>query len=603
MKKISLIAYILLITVVAQAQWRPAGDKIKTMWASKVTPENVLDDYPRPQLEREHWQNLNGLWQYAIRHRGGTIPATYDGNIMVPFCVESSLSGVMKTVGDTKELWYQRNFTIPSEWDGKDILLHFGAVDWETTIFINGVQVGSHTGGFTPFSFNITPYLKSGEMQKLVVRVWDPTDRGEQPIGKQRMNPESIWYTSVTGIWQAVWLEPVSTENYISHIKSIPDIDAKTLNVTVHTANKEDVIDIQLLENGHEVASASGVPYQPLRLSVSNMRLWSTTDPYLYDMRISLIHNGKTIDEVKSYTAFRKVSAERDNNGYMRIFLNNRPLFNYGPLDQGWWPDGLYTAPTDEALKYDIIKAKDMGFNMIRKHIKVEPARWYYHCDREGMLVWQDMPSRDTGGNTWEPRIYNGGTDVHRSMSSEQIFYKELKEMIDFCISFPSVISWVPFNEAWAQFDTEKVAAWIKNYDPSRLVNPASGGNHRPCGDIFDIHVYPGPELYLSDPSRITVIGEYGGIGLPLKDHLWWNKRNWGYVQFKNGNEVTREYVKYAQEIGRLAKRGVSAAVYTQITDVEGEVNGLMTYDRKILKINERSVRDANQTVIQSMSE
>ena len=594
----------LFMAVGLHAQWKPCGDKIKTAWAEKINPSEVLNEYPRPQMERAAWMNLNGLWNYAIRPKGQVEPKSFDGDILVPFCAESALSGVMKTVGAANELWYKRMFSVPADWRGKDILLNFGAVDWRVDIFVNDILIGSHTGGFTPFKFNITPFLNKSGKQKLTVRVWDPTDKGEQPIGKQRVKPEGIWYTPVTGIWQTVWLEPISPENHIETIKAIPDIDTRTIDVTVGAGVKsaDDVVCVSLFDKGREVASARGVHGNTLRLTVNDMRLWSPADPYLYDMKVTLTRNGKTVDEVKSYTAFRKVSTARGSDGHMRICLNGKPLFNYGPLDQGWWPDGLYTAPTDEALRYDVIKTKQWGFNMIRKHIKVEPARWYYHCDKEGVLVWQDMPSRNTGGNTWEARVYNGGTDVHRSEFSERTYYKELKEMIDFGVSFPCIIMWVPFNEAWAQFDTEKVAAWVKDYDPSRLVNPASGGNHRACGDVLDLHIYPGPEMYMADPARVTVIGEYGGIGLPLKKHLWVDTNNWGYVQFKTPEDVTREYVKYAGEMKRLVGLGVSAAVYTQTTDVEVEVNGLMTYDRKVVKVNEQQVCEANQAVINALN-
>ena len=398
-------------------------------------------------------------------------------------------------------------------------------------------------------------------------------------------------------------MEPVAS-NHITAVKSIPNVDANALNVTVGASTPcvTSIVEVKLLDKGAVVASAKGVQGQELRLGVKNPTLWSPENPYLYDMSITLSQNGKVIDQVKSYTAFRKISVEKDKNGILRMCLNNKPLFHYGPLDQGWWPDGLYTAPTDEALLYDIKKTKEWGFNMIRKHVKVEPARWYYHCDKEGILVWQDMPSGDMG-NRWEPHKYNGGTDKERSVESVANYYQEWKEIMDLGVSHPSIVVWVPFNEAWGQFDTEKVVAWTKAYDPSRLVNPASGGNHRPCGDILDLHNYPGPDMFLFDAQRVTVLGEYGGIGLPLENHLWWNKRNWGYIQFKNSDEVTAEYVKYANELKGFVKRGFSAAVYTQTTDVEGEVNGLMTYDRKVIKINEAKVKAANQSVIKSMNE
>ncbi len=603
MKKTLFVCCALALALCAQAQWKPAGDKIKTQWAEQVNPKSVLPEYPRPLMERSEWQNLNGEWEYAIKPVGEVEPASFDGNILVPFAVESSLSGVQKEVGEKNELWYKRSFTVPAKWKGKDVMLNFGAVDWKAEVFVNDVLVGSHKGGYTPFSFNITPFLKGSGAQKLVVRVWDPSEKGYQPIGKQTSNPQGIWYTSVTGIWQTVWLEPVAS-NHITAVKSIPNVDANALNVTVGASTPcvTSIVEVKLLDKGAVVASAKGVQGQELRLGVKNPTLWSPENPYLYDMSITLSQNGKVIDQVKSYTAFRKISVEKDKNGILRMCLNNKPLFHYGPLDQGWWPDGLYTAPTDEALLYDIKKTKEWGFNMIRKHVKVEPARWYYHCDKEGILVWQDMPSGDMG-NRWEPHKYNGGTDKERSVESVANYYQEWKEIMDLGVSHPSIVVWVPFNEAWGQFDTEKVVAWTKAYDPSRLVNPASGGNHRPCGDILDLHNYPGPDMFLFDAQRVTVLGEYGGIGLPLENHLWWNKRNWGYIQFKNSDEVTAEYVKYANELKGFVKRGFSAAVYTQTTDVEGEVNGLMTYDRKVIKINEAKVKAANQSVIKSMNE
>lgn len=481
-------------------------------------------------------------------------------------------------------------------------MLNFGAVDWKADVFVNDILIGSHKGGFTPFSFNITPYLTGRNNQKLVVRVWDPSDKGYQPRGKQTSRPEGIWYTPVTGIWQTVWLEPVAAA-HVTSVKSISNIDNNTLNVTVGTSCdcNSGIVTVKLLDKGQVVASAKGVQGKELRLFVQNPTLWSPSNPYLYDMTVSLSKDGKVLDEVKSYTAFRKISSKRDAAGIMRMQLNNQDLFQFGPLDQGWWPDGLYTAPTDEALLFDIKKTKDWGFNMIRKHVKVEPARWYYHCDKEGILVWQDMPSGDHGSYIWDHHVYNGGKDNKRTPESKANYYREWKEIMDLCVSNPSVVVWVPFNEAWGQFETEKAAEWTKTYDPSRLVNPASGGNHRPCGDILDLHNYPAPDMFLFDPKRVNVLGEYGGIGLPVENHLWWNKRNWGYVQFKNSDEVTAEYVKYANILKDYVKRGFSAAVYTQTTDVEGEVNGLMTYDRKVIKIDETVVKKANQSVINEL--
>nr|WP_321522755.1 sugar-binding domain-containing protein [uncultured Macellibacteroides sp.] len=601
MKKQVLLCCLLATVVGANAQWKPVGDKIKTKWAEQINPSAVLPEYPRPTLERSDWKNLNGEWAYAIREKGEVEPAAFDGNILVPFAIESSLSGVQKNVGEKNELWYKRLFTVPSAWKGKQVKLNFGAVDWKADVFVNDILIGSHQGGFTPFSFDITPYLNGKGEQKLVVRVWDPTEKGYQPIGKQTSRPEGIWYTSVTGIWQTVWIEPVAV-NHVTAVKAIPDIDKEVVDVTVSAAKccVADYVEVALFDGGKEVSVAKGVTDKAMRLAVKSPKLWSPESPALYTMKISLYSAGKKIDEVSSYTAMRKISTKRDANGIMRMQLNNKDYFQYGPLDQGWWPDGLYTAPTDEALLFDIKKTKDFGFNMIRKHVKVEPARWYYHCDKEGILVWQDMPSGDHG-NDWAPHTYNGGTDKDRSSESIANYYQEWKEIMDLCISHPSIVMWVPFNEAWGQFKTEEVIAWTKKYDPSRLVNPASGGNHRPCGDVLDLHNYPGPGMFLFDAVRVNVLGEYGGIGLPLEGHLWQQGKNWGYVQFKNSDEVTAEYVKYANELKGFVKRGFSAAVYTQTTDVEGEVNGLMTYDRKVIKINEKAVKEANQAVIREL--
>ena len=601
MKKQVLLCCLLATVVGANAQWKPVGDKIKTKWAEQINPSAVLPEYPRPTLERSDWKNLNGEWAYAIREKGEVEPAAFDGNILVPFAIESSLSGVQKNVGEKNELWYKRLFTVPSAWKGKQVKLNFGAVDWKADVFVNDILIGSHQGGFTPFSFDITPYLSGKGEQKLVVRVWDPTEKGYQPIGKQTSRPEGIWYTSVTGIWQTVWIEPVAV-NHVTAVKAIPDIDKEVVDVTVSAAKccVADYAEVALFDGVKQVSVAKGVTGKALRLAVKSPKLWSPESPALYTMKISLYSAGKKIDEVSSYTAMRKISTKRDANGIMRMQLNNKDYFQYGPLDQGWWPDGLYTAPTDEALLYDIKKTKDFGFNMIRKHVKVEPARWYYHCDKEGILVWQHMPSGDHG-NDWAPHTYNGETDKDRSSESIANYYQEWKEIMDLCISHPSIVMWVPFNEAWGQFKTEEVIAWTKKYDPSRLVNPASGGNHRPCGDVLDLHNYPGPGMFLFDAVRVNVLGEYGGIGLPLEGHLWQQGKNWGYVQFKNSDEVTAEYVKYANELKGFVKRGFSAAVYTQTTDVEGEVNGLMTYDRKVIKINEKAVREANQAVIREL--
>ena len=576
------------------AQWKPVGERIKTDWANKINVENVLPEYPRPIMERTDWMNLNGLWNYVISPLGQAVPQKYDGQILVPFAVESSLSGVGKMLGEKNELWYQRKFTVPSKWKGKRVLLHFGAVDWKTDIWVNQVKVGQHTGGFTPFSFDITPALLNGE-NELVVKVWDPTDKGFQPRGKQVSKPGGIWYTPVSGIWQTVWLEPVPMQSIVN-LKTTPNIDVNKLTVEIVTneKNTSNKVEVKVFEGKQLVAKGSSINGMPVEIMMpARVRLWSPDSPFLYDMEISLFAANKLVDKVKSYAAMRKYSTKRDRNGIVRLQLNNKDLFQFGPLDLGWWPDGLYTAPSDEALIYDIQKTKDFGYNMIRKHIKVEPARWYTHCDRLGIIVWQDMPSGDKNPE-WQNRKYFEGTEVKRSVESEAMFRKEWKEIIDCLYSYPCIGTWVPFNEAWGQFKTSEIAEWTKQYDPSRLVNPASGGNHYACGDMLDLHNYPGPEMYLYDAQRATVLGEYGGIGLVLKEHIWEPNRNWGYIQFNTSKEATDEYLKYADMLKEMIFRGFSAAVYTQTTDVEVEVNGLMTYDRKVIKLEEQRLKKVN---------
>lgn len=594
-------ATLLLSSQVLWAQWKPVGNKIKTSWTENIDINNVLPEYPRPIMERSEWSNLNGLWNYTIQPLGKGIPTSFDGEILVPFAIESSLSGVGRILGENKNLWYQRSFIIPSKWKGKKILLHFGAVDWKTEVWVNNIKVGEHTGGFTPFSFDITQAL-DGSKNTLVVKVCDPTDKGTQPRGKQVSQPRGIWYTPVSGIWQTVWLEPVA-DHYITNVRTTPDIDTNGVKVKVETDNDRvsDKFEVKVFDEGQLVAMGTSINGLPVEISMPvDVKLWSPDSPFLYQMEVSLFSEGKRIDCIKSYMAMRKFSTKRDEKGIVRLQLNNKDLFQFGPLDQGWWPDGLYTAPTDEALRYDIKKTKDFGFNMIRKHIKVEPARWYTYCDQMGIIVWQDMPSGDKNPE-WQNRKYFEGTELTRSPESEANYRKEWKEIIDCLYSYPCIGTWVPFNEAWGQFKTREIAEWTKQYDPTRLVNPASGGNHYTCGDMLDLHNYPGPKMYLYDAQRATVLGEYGGIGLVLKDHLWEPDRNWGYVQFNTSAEATAEYLRYAKMLKEMIGQGFSAAVYTQTTDVEVEVNGLITYDRKVIKLDEAILKKMNEDICNSL--
>ncbi|WP_418423201.1 glycoside hydrolase family 2 protein [Alistipes sp.] len=586
----------------AQA-WQPAGDKIKTVWADKVDPACPLPEYPRPTLVRPAWQNLNGLWNYAIRPADAPQPELFDGKILVPYPVESSLSGVQRRLSENEVLWYERRFTVPAGWRQGALLLHFGAVDWEADVYLNGIRVGGHKGGYTAFSIDIAPYLTRGE-QTLAVRVADPTDRGTQPRGKQVTEARTIWYTPVTGIWQTVWLEPVP-ESRIASLRTTPDIDTKSLTVeaAIVGARRGDIVGVTLRDNGRTVAEARAAAGEPLRLTLPEMKLWTPDTPMLYDLEATLLRGSSSVDRVGSYAAMRKNSVVRGQEGFLRLALNDRECFQFGPLDQGWWPDGLYTAPTDEALVYDIVKTKDLGFNMIRKHVKVEPERWYWHCDRLGILVWQDMPN---GGPSpeWQNNRYFDGTEAKRTAESEAQFRKEWKEIVDQLYNHPSVVMWVPFNEAWGQFKTAEIARWTKDYDPTRIVNAASGGNFHPdAGEVLDIHSYPHPRFFLFDIGRVNVIGEYGGIGLPLEGHLWQPDRNWGYIRFKDAGEVTDEYIRYAEMLERLIPTGCSGAVYTQTTDVEIEVNGLMTYDRKRMKVDERCLREVNRRLCRSLGQ
>lgn len=576
------------------SQWKPAGDKIKTEWADKVDPQNVLPEYPRPIMERPQWLNLNGLWDYAITKKDAPLPKTFDGKILVPFAIESSLSGVGKTIKADQSLWYERKFQIPEDWKGKNVLLNFGAVDWKAEVFVNGNKIGEHTGGYTPFSFNITKNLKDGE-NSLAVRVWDSTGNG-LPRGKQLDKPRGIFYTSVSGIWQTVWLEPVSA-SHISGLKITPDLDSSSFDIRVDSDDKSATATIKVLDNGKVVAQTTAAANKTANIPVKNPKLWWPKSPFLYDLEITLSNKGgEQVDSVKSYAAMRKFSiAKHGRFGGVDFTLNNKKFFTFGPLDQGWWPDGLYTAPTDEALKFDIQRTKDLGFNSIRKHVKVEPARWYTHCDRLGMVVWQDMPSMFGEGNGWQPRGFFQGEERTVSKKFEETYRKEWKEIMESLHSYPCIAIWVPFNEAWGQFKTKEITEWTKSMDPSRLVNSASGGNYFDCGDIVDSHDYGNPIMYMFNNQKVNVVGEYGGIGCAVDGHLWVKDKNWGYGKMRSQEEVTKRFVELTNRFIDMTKYGCFGAIYTQTTDVEIEVNGLFTYDRKVLKVDEEKVREVNQ--------
>ena len=477
------------------ADWKPAPVPIATRWAKDVSPDKVHPEYPRPQMVRkDNWINLNGLWRYGISEKNKE-PEDKNQEILVPFCVESSLSGVGKRVGPDQAIWYQRSFKKPDLKGGR-LLLHFGAVDWHCKVTINeSTLVGEHKGGFDPFTFDITEALNEGERQQIDVWVWDPTDAGSQPVGKQIRNPHGIWYTPVSGIWQTVWLEVVPA-SYIQQIRSVPDIDDGSVTITVDCQNAKqgDQILLTFLVD-EKIALRVVEPGKAIKMMVPNAKLWSPDSPYLYQGGAQLLRNQKPVDIVESYFAMRKISFGPDEKGVQRMLLNNKPLFQYGPLDQGWWPDGLYTPPTEEAMVYDLKVLKDLGMNMLRKHIKVESSRYYYHCDKLGLLVWQDMPSainRDKkhfiSPTAKDDAVFNA--------EEKAIFRKELKAMIDHLSFFPSIVCWVPFNEGWGQHDTNDVLKWTMEYDKTRLVNGPSGWTDRGVGHMKDAHIYPGPGMF-----------------------------------------------------------------------------------------------------------
>ncbi|AMV27317.1 Beta-glucuronidase [Gemmata sp. SH-PL17] len=564
------------------ADWKPAPTPLMTKWGKEVKPDSAWQEYPRPQMVRKNWLNLNGLWDYAITKKDAPKPEKWDGQILVPFCAESALSGVGKSVSKDQNLWYHRTVEAPAGWKGQRVLLHFDAVDWESTVFVNGTELVTHKGGNDPFSVDITDALKDGKGE-LVVRVWDPTDSGAQPRGKQQAKPEGIWYTPVTGIWQTVWLEPVASDTYVKSIRVTPDVDKGEVEFIVDVVGNANAVLIGLKDGNF-----SGKPGQSIRCKLENPKLWTPDSPHLYDVQINLTspdRDSASSDTVSTYFAMRKISTAKDDKGVMRLMLNNKPMFQVGPLDQGWWPDGLLTPPSDAAMKYDIEVLKKIGFNMLRKHIKVEPSRYYYHCDKLGMLVWQDMPS---GGVPSRGQLIppDAKEDAKFTDPEKKQFRVELKAMMDHLKFFPCIVVWVPFNEGWGQHDTNDVLKWVKDYDRTRLVNGPSGWVDRGFGDMKDAHIYPGPGMFPTMPDRVSVLGEFGGLGLPLKGHLWKDTDNWGYRTFKTTEELRENYRLLVRRLHPLVGKGLSAAVYTQTTDVEVEVNGLMTYDREVIKFD-----------------
>ncbi|MHA1105757.1 MAG: glycoside hydrolase family 2 protein [Promethearchaeota archaeon] len=583
-----------------EKKWNPIKDQILTRWVKDIDPNQPHPEYPRPQLKREEWLNLNGMWDYAICPKDTTEVTSYDGKILVPYPIESALSGVGKKVKPNQRIWYHRKFSFPEKWQGKRILLHFGAVDWETKVIINGNYIGEHKGGYTPFKFEISKNLNMGE-NDIIISVWDPTDKGKQEHGKQSLRPKIIFYTAISGIWQTVWLEPV-LDTYIEGNQLTPDIDNEsiTIDTKVNNYESDDKLEYVIIDKEHGNILHVGNVNQKHVINIKSPKLWSIDNPFLYDIIIRIKRDNKTIDEVYGYFGMRKISLSKKKEGVIRIELNNNPLFQYGTLDQGYWPDGLYTAPTDDALKYDIQITKDLGFNMIRKHVKVEPARWYHHCDKIGILVWQDMPNGgviDIGNQPTNINEYK----TKREEDDKLNYYNELEVMVDKFYNFPSIIVWVPFNEGWGQFDTKDVTERIRKLDSSRLINSASGWYDHGIGDIYDIHRYPSPIMPNIDnaKSRALVVGEFGGIGLDVENHMWNTTEKFVYRNFSDSDKLTRKYERFIKKLQSLIENGLSAAIYTQITDVEGEVNGLLTYDREIIKIDQDRLNKLNTSLFE----
>lgn len=577
--------------------------RIKTRWADTVTPENALREYPRPQMVRDEWLNLNGLYDYAITPLNSDKPKEYDGEILVPFCIESALSGVEKALNSNELLWYRRKFTLPKEYEEKEILLNFGAVDWKCRVWVNDVFVGEHTGGYCPFSLNITEAVNFNGENELTVEVYDPTDDGWQQRGKQVLKTHGFWYTATSGIWQTVWIEPVS-HAHISSVKVVPDIDSSSFSVDFEREQSENAeYKLTVYDNGEEIIYADVVSGQKVYLS--DCKLWSPENPFLYDFKLEMFVNDECVDTVKSYFGMRKFSIDKDKNGIPRLFLNNIPYFQKGLLDQGYWCESLLTPPTDEAMIYDIKKIKDLGFNMLRKHIKVEPARWYYHCDRIGVIVWQDMVSGGKYiGNILAGVLPNLNISVkdnhYKSFSREKVewrenYKQELFEMLKSLSCFTCIGCWVPFNEGWGQFDAKEIGEAVKKYDPTRIVDHASGWYDQHGGELKSVHKYVLPVRLPKLDGRPFALTEFGGYSRIINDHCWNVEKSFGYKMYKSKESLTKAYRRLIEkEIIPLVSKGLSATIYTQVSDVEYEVNGIMTYDRELIKIDEATLRELN---------
>ncbi|MBI3786091.1 MAG: beta-galactosidase [Deltaproteobacteria bacterium] len=586
--------------------WIPAHCPLPTRWSAAVDPGNVHPEHPRPQLVRPQWRNLNGLYECAIRPAGEACPSSFDERILVPFPVESSLSGLGREITAADRIWYRRRLAVPRAPQGCTWYLRFGAVDWRAEVWLDGRELGVHEGGYDPFAFDVGAL---GGEHELVVAAWDPTDDGPQPRGKQARHPGRLmrpfFYTPSSGIWQTVWLELVPA-THIEALRLTPGGNELHIEARLAGAWGNERLQATASAGGSSVGAAEGRAAR-LVLRLDDVRRWSPDNPFLYDLELRVVRDGEVVDQATSYFGMRDVAVRRDARGVLRIYLNGEPIFLHGLLDQGYWPDGLYTAPSDEALRFDVEQTKRLGFNLIRKHVKVEPARWYWHCDRLGLLVFQDMPNGDRmtpgvpigGVGLFEPTRWLGARGIKRTPASVAIYEREIDAMIAALASHPCIVLWVPFNEGWGQFDTLGIADRVRALDPTRLVDAVSGWVDAGGGDVRDVHVYhPGPRMPSTpDPQRAEVLGEWGGLGLEVEGHRW-PKKAFAYRTFKTAAELEQRYAVQLAQLEKLAERGLAAAVWTQTTDVEGEVNGLFSYDRTVLKLDADRLAERNRKLM-----